>query len=293
MPDASISMLRSGQYLPQFSGGLKDQVTVRMLLDHTSGLRSYVPFFKQARTREAAKALLYAEPLVRRPGDSAVYSDLNAIFLGLVVESVSGMPLDRLVTREVFEPLELHADNAIGRPSAVSAPHGADRSLARSPGSGSSQRSQRRGIRRRRRPRRHILDAGWIWPATPRSGCGMASGPNGQWVSPPPSGGSSPAAQTAVLACWDGTHPEHRRKEPSLYGTLISDAAYGHTGFTGTELWIDPAHDLFLVFLTNRTFDPRARNCASCASARSGPRCPMPPSAWSLAVCQQELVSAC
>ncbi|MGI8818592.1 MAG: serine hydrolase domain-containing protein, partial [Gemmatimonadales bacterium] len=73
------------QYLPQFAGGPKDRVTVRMLLDHTSGLRSYVPFFKQARTRDAAKALLYAEPLVRQPGNSAVYSDLNAILMGLVL----------------------------------------------------------------------------------------------------------------------------------------------------------------------------------------------------------------
>ena len=56
-------------------------------------------------------------------------------------------------------------------------------------------------------------------------------------------------------------------KEPSLYGTLISDAAYGHTGFTGTEIWVDPAHDLFMVFLTNRTFDPRARNAHLCSAA--------------------------
>ena len=49
------------RYLPRFSGGAQDQVTVRMLLDHTSGLRSYAPFFKQARTREEAIGLLYAE----------------------------------------------------------------------------------------------------------------------------------------------------------------------------------------------------------------------------------------
>jgi CubicO group peptidase (beta-lactamase class C family) len=44
-----------------------------------------------------------------------------------------------------------------------------------------------------------------------------------------------------------------------VFGTLISDAAYGHTGFTGTELWVDPVRDLFMVFLTNRVFDPRVR----------------------------------
>ena len=60
------------------------------------------------------------------------------------------------------------------------------------------------------------------------------------------------------LLGWDT--PELDGKEPSLFGTLISQAAYGHTGFTGTEIWVDPAHDLFLVFLTNRTFDPKAPN---------------------------------
>ena len=45
--------------------------------------------------------------------------------------------------------------------------------------------------------------------------------------------------------------------EPSVFGDITSDATYGHTGFTGTLLWIDPPRDLFLVFLTNRTFDPR------------------------------------
>jgi CubicO group peptidase (beta-lactamase class C family) len=59
------------------------------------------------------------------------------------------------------------------------------------------------------------------------------------------------------LLGWDT--PEAKPDEPSVFGTLVSTSAYGHTGFTGTELWIDPARDLFLVFLTNRAFDPRVR----------------------------------
>lgn len=94
------------RYLPRFSGGPKNQVTVRMLLDHTSGLKSYVPFYQKARrSRARAINLLYAQPLVRVPGDSAEYSDLNALILGLVLEKVSGLPLDQLARREVFRPL--------------------------------------------------------------------------------------------------------------------------------------------------------------------------------------------
>ena len=98
-------------YLPRFVGGAKNRVSVRMLLDHTSGLRAYVPFFKLAKTRDAAISLLYAEQLVREPGEKAVYSDLNAILLGLLLESVSGLPLERLVAREVFDPLGLSASS--------------------------------------------------------------------------------------------------------------------------------------------------------------------------------------
>jgi CubicO group peptidase (beta-lactamase class C family) len=60
------------RYLPRFVGGLKSEVTVRMLLDHTSGLKSYVPFYIKARgSRTRAVDLLYAQPLLRTPGDSA------------------------------------------------------------------------------------------------------------------------------------------------------------------------------------------------------------------------------
>ena len=95
------------RYLPRFSGGEKNKVTVRMLLDHTSGLRSYAPFYRRARSRARFISLLYAERLTRTPGDSAVYSDLNAMLLGLLVERVSGMSLDKFVAREVFQPMGL------------------------------------------------------------------------------------------------------------------------------------------------------------------------------------------
>jgi CubicO group peptidase (beta-lactamase class C family) len=278
------------QYIPQFSGGPKDRVTVRMLLDHTSGLRSYVPFFKQARTREAAKVLLYAEPLARQPGHSAVYSDLNAILMGLVLESVSGLPLDSLVTREVFRPLQLHA--TMFRPP-VSA----------------QRRTVPTALWRGHPVQGQVNDANAVVFGGAAGHAGIFStgmdlaryaqvwlrngvGPRGQWVTPATireflTRGANSGPR---LLGWDT--PEMDGKEPSLYGTLISSAAYGHTGFTGTEVWVDPAHDLFLVFLTNRTFDPRARNAhhalrtvrtsLSDAAIRMVPR-----------ICEQELVSAC
>ena len=246
------------RYLPRFSGGLKNQVTVRMLLDHTSGLKSYVPIYRRARGRTRAVNLLYAQPLLRVPGDSAEYSDLNALFLGMIIEKVTGLPLDQAASREVFRPLGL--EQTMYRPPA--------------------------------RLRRRIVPSG-VWRGQPVSGevndqnavvfggvaghAGVFStgadlarfaqvwlrkgaGPQGRWV-----GERTMEAFLAVgprsgsrALGWDT--PDLNAEEPSIFGTLISKAAYGHTGFTGTELWIDPTHELFLVFLTNRVFDPKSRD---------------------------------
>jgi CubicO group peptidase (beta-lactamase class C family) len=246
------------RYLPRFSGGPKNQVTVRMLLDHTSGLKSYVPFYVKARrSRARAIDLLYAQALVRAPGDSAEYSDLNALLLGLLIEKVSGTPLDRLAQREVFQPL------------------GMTQTMYK-PGPAMKQRIAPSGIWRGRPVPGDVNDQNAVAMGGVAGHAGVFStgmdlaryaqtwlrggvGPKGQWVS----AGTirrflvkGPRSGSRLLG-WDT--PEARPDEPSVFGTLISEATYGHTGFTGTELWVDPARDLFLVFLTNRAFDPRIR----------------------------------
>jgi CubicO group peptidase (beta-lactamase class C family) len=278
------------RYLPSFSGGLRDQVTVRMLLDHTSGLRSYVPLFKRARTRASALEVLYTEGPIRRPGDLPLYSDLNAMFLGLIVESVSKMSLEAFVTREVFDPLELrqtmyHPSPAIRR-----------RTVPTAVWRGQPVQGQVND------PNAAVLGGAAGHAGIFASGMDLAryaqvwlrggTGPKGQWVSASTMKRflTKDTNSGPRLLGWDT--PEVIKGEPSLYGTLISGAAYGHTGFTGTELWIDPTNDLFLVFLTNRTFDPKAGDSAhrlrpirtelSDAALRLVPR-----------GCQQDLVAQC
>jgi CubicO group peptidase (beta-lactamase class C family) len=278
------------RYLPRFSGGLKDQVTIRMLLDHTSGLRSYAAFFKQTRSRDRAVDLLLAERLIRRPGEEPLYSDLNAILLGLVVESVAGMPLDRFVQREVFAPLELHHTTYRPPPSLHrrTVPSAVWRGYPVQGQVNDPNAALFGGVA----GHAGIFSTGMDLARYAQAWLRGGAGPNGQWVSQTtikrfltPGASSGPR-----LLGWDT--PELNKDEPSLFGTLISDAAYGHTGFTGTELWIDPTRDLFLVFLTNRTFDPRARNAShglrvirtelSDAAIRLVPH-----------ACQQELIAQC
>jgi CubicO group peptidase (beta-lactamase class C family) len=277
-------------YLPRFTGGLKSRVTVRMLLDHTSGLKSYVPFYQQARKRAKAIDLLYAQPLVRTPGDTAIYSDLNALLLGLVVEKVAGMSIDRFATREVFTPLQMgetmfkpprklrdriapsgmwHGHPVAGEVNDQNAM--AFGGVAGHAGVFSTARDLAKYAR--------------VWLSS-----GM--GPEGRWVKFETmarflSRGTNTGSR---LLGWDT--PERLTEEPSVFGTITSDATYGHTGFTGTLLWIDPPRDLFLVFLTNRSFDPKVdesvkelktvRAAVSDAAVRLVPH-----------TCSQELIAKC
>ena len=278
------------RYLPRFSGGLRDQVTVRMLLDHTSGLRSYAPLFKLARTREAAVDVLYREQPNRRPGDLALYSDLNAIFLGLIVESVSRMPLDEFVERQVFQPLELR--QATYHPVIAARRRTAPSAVWRGQPIQGQVNDPNAAVLGGAAGHAGIFASGMDLARYAQVWLRNGMGPNGQWVS----------ASTIRHFLARGMHsgprllgwdtPEPDEKEPSLYGTLISNAAYGHTGFTGTELWVDPTNDLFLVFLTNRTFDPRVRNSAhGLRSIRTG----LSDAALRLVphACQQDLVAQC
>jgi len=282
------------RYLPRFTGGAKDRVTVRMLLDHTSGLRSYVPIYQRARgKRDRAINLLYAQPLIRQPGDSAEYSDLNAMLLGLVIEKVSGLPLDRAAHREVFEPLGL--TQTMYRPPRSLRPRIVPSGLWRGqpvPGDVNDQNAVAFGnVAGHAGVFSTGVDLARFAQAWLRNGVG----PQGTWVRPVTvarflqRGENSGSRRLG----WDSPEqPQELEDEPSVFGTLISDAAYGHTGFTGTELWVDPAHDLFLVFLTNRAFDPQVpesgkelrlvRAELSDAALRLVPR-----------VCEQELVARC
>lgn len=279
-----------GRYLPRFSGGAKDRVTVRMLLDHTSGLRSYAPLFKQARTREGAISVLYAEPIVRTPGESPVYSDLNAIVLGLVIESASGMPLEQFVAREVFAPLEM--EQTTYRPSPAATRRTVPTALWRGHPIQGRVNDPNADVLGGAAGHAGIFSTGMDLARYAQAWLRNGVGPKGQWVKPAT---IRAFLQRGVnsgprLLGWDTA--EHGGKEPSVFGNLISDAGYGHTGFTGTEIWIDPARDLFLVFLTNRTFDPRPRDSQH---ALRRVRASLSDAAIRLVphTCQQELVTNC
>lgn len=247
------------RYLPAFAGGRRDGVTVRMLLDHTSGLRSYAQFFRVTRNRDDAIAMLLQEQVRRAPGDSAVYSDLNAMLLGLVLERAAGAPLDDIVEREVASPLGL--SQTFFRPvravHARTAPTGVYRGTPMRGQVNDPNAAHLGGVA----GHAGLFSTGADLARFAQAWLAEGAVPGGRWVSAETvrrflSG--SPGSGTRLLG-WDTRDTTLAEKgELSIFGELVSRQAYGHTGWTGTEIWIDPAHDLFLVFLTNRAFDPRA-----------------------------------
>ncbi len=244
-------------YLRHFSGPRKSEVTVRMLLDHTSGMPSYREYYRRTKSRARAVELLYAEQLDRAPGDSAVYSDLNAMLLGLMVEQITGERLDVFVSREIFARLSM------------------SQTLYRPPPS-VHHRCAPTGLWRGRPSRGRVYDrnAGLLGGVAGHAGVfstGLDLARYAQiWLREGTLAGRplvhpatvrrfltrGPKSGSRLLG-WDT--PDPTLEQPSVFGSLLSSSAYGHTGWTGTEIWIDPARDLFMIFLTNRSFAPKHR----------------------------------
>jgi len=105
------------QYIPEFGQNGKDAITIGQLLSHTSGLRSWAPLYSQYPTPEERIAAVYAETPVNEPGTQHVYSDLNLITLGKVIETVSGKGLDEVVRDGITGPLEM-VDTGFNPPAA-------------------------------------------------------------------------------------------------------------------------------------------------------------------------------
>ena len=242
------------RYLPEFAGGAKDRVTVRMLLDHTSGMPAYAQLYRSATSSDAI-AKLFSVPLQRDVGRSAVYSDLNAILAGLLIERVSGQGLDEFTRASVFTPLGMAATTY--RPVASDKVRVVPTSIFR--GRSVSGIVNDENARKLGGVAGHagLFSTGMDVARFAQSWLSVTAF-SSPWANPstllqffqrtPASGSRALGWDTPELAADGG---------PSVFGRCASPATFGHTGWTGTELWIDREADLFVVFLTNRSYSPR------------------------------------
>lgn len=237
------------RYLPEWTGQWKERVTVRHLMTHSSGLRAWRPFFQETETVEAARKLLLETPLDTLPGVKYVYSDLGAILAGMVIERVTGQSLDVYLAANVFGPLRM--TDTRYRPPAEWMERVAP-----------TEQDPWRG--RLLRGEVHDENAYRFGQVSAHAGLFSTGADLARFAQAMLNGGELAGArivQPRTLA--DFTRVQnaalsHRTlgweapNGTNSAGTVMRAPAFGHTGFTGTSIWIDPANDLFIVILTNR-----------------------------------------
>lgn len=243
------------EVLPGFAGSDPErrEVTFQMLLAHSSGLPAYVKLFETAHNRQelldqAAKVTLAASPGVR-----AEYSDIGFILLGEALERLAGEPLDVFCHRTIFRPLGL-AHMRYKPPAdwkALVPPTEDDRTF-----------------------RQKVIQAevndenAWVMGGVAgHAGCFATACDVALFAECMLRGGSplfqahtvelftqrqlSPPGTSRALG-WDTP------SAPSQSGNCFSPSSYGHLGYTGTSLWIDPERRLSVTLLTNRTWPDRS-----------------------------------
>ncbi|MFE0426075.1 serine hydrolase [Streptomyces sp. NPDC058953] len=240
-------------YLPEFGAAGKEGITVRQLLTHTSGFRPWIPLYREP-TREGKLRMLMAERPAAAPGSAYVYSDLNLITLQLILEKLTGRPLDVLLHDEITGPLGMVRTRFNPPPSWR-------------PGIAATEDS---------RPPWSGLDRGMVWGEVHDENAYSFGGVAGH------AGVFSDAWDLAVLARTllnGGSYGRARVLRPAsvelmftdfntafpgdehglgfelnqhwFMGAMATPLTAGHTGFTGTSLVLDPTTDSFLIVLGN------------------------------------------
>ncbi|MEO7502582.1 MAG: serine hydrolase [Gemmatimonadaceae bacterium] len=242
------------RYLPAFSGGLKDQVTLRSLLTHRSGLPAGRDLWRVAHSPQEARDMVLTTNLAYVPNSAYVYSDLGADLLGMIVEQVSGERLDHFLERRVFGPLGMRdtfyrpADSVRYRiaPTEVTPPRGY-------PLQGEV----------------HDENAYALGGIAGHAGLFSTAADLSIFAQMMLSGGTYDGVHILsepTVALFTRRTAGHRAlgwdTADGDYGSgqYLTERAYGHTGFTGTSIWIDPDREMFVILLTNRVHAARARH---------------------------------
>ena len=244
------------RYLPAFSGGLKDKVTVRDLLTHRSGLPAGRDLWRKARSPQEARDMVLATSLEYRPNEGYIYSDLGADVLGMIVEEVSGERLDRFLARRVFAPLGMNhtfyrpADSLRYRiaPTEVTPPRGYPI-----------------------RGEVHDENAYALGGIAGHAGLFSTAADLSVFAQMMLNRGTYDGVQIisdSTVSLFTRRTAGHRAlgwdTAEGDYGSgkYLTERSYGHTGFTGTSIWIDPDREMFVVLLTNRVHAAKAQRPA-------------------------------
>ncbi|MGE5438576.1 MAG: serine hydrolase, partial [Bacteroidota bacterium] len=245
-------------YLPEFANHGKEDITVRNLLLHNAGFPADKPFYKMYKTHDEVARDIMNTALEYPTGTKFLYSDLSMITLQLVIEKISGMPLDQFLKKRVFEPL--------GMTHTMYNPPKNLRSLCVPTEVDNYWRMDTvRGTV-------HDENAAAMGGVAGHAGLFSTAGDISIFLQMMLNQGrydhkqlikpstvelftSKISGQSSRGLGWDTKAPTG-----SSAGSLLSPESFGHTGFTGTSVWADKKRDLFVVLLTNRVFPTRKNN---------------------------------
>lgn len=245
------------EYITGFEGEYKESVTLINLLTHTSGLPSHKPFYKICKDYEDTIRCILGLELEYRPGTEVQYSDLGFILLGYILEKVGGDSLDNLCSRYIFSVLGMSSTCFNPEDSNVAATEIDSESNqviigkchdenGRFFGGVSGHAGVFSNASDLAKFANMLINKGYT---------------NGKRI-------LSPAAFDAMIRNYTSGLNENRgygwcikgnglSSFASSGGDLVSPAAFGHTGFTGTSMWIDIERDVYVVLLTNRVHPSR------------------------------------
>jgi CubicO group peptidase (beta-lactamase class C family) len=231
----------------------RESVTVRMLLAHSGGLPAYVKLFETAHTRDELIRVALATPLVSAPVSKTDYSDIGFIVLGEILARQAGAPLEVFAQKEIFAPLGM-ARTCFNPP---------DEWKSHVPPTENDQTFRHRIIQGEVNDENAWVmsgiggHAGLFAPATDVALFAECMLRRGSPILSPATvevftrREASPIGTSRALG-WDTP------SQPSSSGKYFSPRSFGHLGYTGTSLWIDPDRQLSVTLLTNRTWPDRS-----------------------------------
>ncbi|MFQ5571414.1 MAG: glycoside hydrolase family 3 N-terminal domain-containing protein [Rhodothermales bacterium] len=246
------------RYLPRFGQNGKEAVTIRHLLTHTSGLPPFRPFYRMGvTTREAVIDSIFAIGLEFEPGVQARYSDFSMITLALVIEQITGQEFSAYAQEHIFEPLGMR--NTGFRPAGAT-----DTTFVP---------TEVDDYFRLRLIQGEVHDeTAWLLGGTAgHAGLFSTAADLARFASMLVNGGrinGYPFLKEETIRLFTTpVDPEHHTRALgwdtrslegySSAGRYFGPKSFGHTGFTGTSLWIDPDQHLFAILLTNRVYPTR------------------------------------
>ena len=260
-------------YLPELDAPDKASITTRMMLTHIGGFEAFAPLWRDARGRTAYLRQINTRKLAYAPGDSTIYSDWDFILAGLVIERITGMTLDRFLAERVWQPLGMRDTGynpllsaSIAADSACTATFRANHPMlariAKTEMDTAYRRIHVHGMV-------HDENACALGGVSGHAGLFSSARDLAVFAQMLLAGGRYNGAslvQATTLARWTARQSRSSSRAigwdtpaaRSSAGRYFSPRSFGHTGFTGTSIWVDPERGLYVVLLTNRVNPTRS-----------------------------------